>query len=93
MDRNVMYIHFGSRKITVTVQVYSHGSGARIAGVMAISKEDLAVLMEAAVKAAMAAVDGSREKSSRLDERHFRRVEKFDGAEGKWKEWSFLFKT
>jgi hypothetical protein len=60
---------------------------------MAISKEDLAVLMEAAVKAAMAAVDGSREKTGRLDERHFRRVEKFDGAEGKWKEWSFLFKT
>jgi hypothetical protein len=61
---------------------------------MAISKEDLAALMEAAVKAAMAAVDGSREKSSgRLDERHFRRVEKYDGTEGKWKEWSFLFKT
>jgi hypothetical protein len=61
---------------------------------MAISKEDLAVLMEAAVKAAMAAVDGSREKTSgRLDERHFRRVEKYDGNEAKWKEWSFTFKT
>ena len=60
---------------------------------MAITKEDLAALMEAAVKVAMAAVEGKREMSGRLDERHFRRVEKFDGAEGKWKEWSFLFKT
>ena len=31
--------------------------------------------------------------SGKLDERSFRRVEKFDGADGKWKEWSFLFKT
>ena len=46
------------------------------------------------MKAAIAAVDGSREKSSgRLDGRHFRRVEKYDGTVGKWKEWSFRFKT
>ena len=28
-----------------------------------------------------------------MDERFFRRVEKFDGEEGAWKEWSFQFKT
>ena len=28
-----------------------------------------------------------------LDERHFRRMEKFDGSESKWKEWSFQLKT
>ncbi len=28
-----------------------------------------------------------------LDERHFRRIDKFDGAESKWKEWSFQMKT
>ena len=28
-----------------------------------------------------------------MDERHFRRIDKFDGAESKWKEWSFQMKT
>ena len=28
-----------------------------------------------------------------MDERHFRRMEKFDGSENKWKEWSFQLKT
>ena len=28
-----------------------------------------------------------------MDERLFRRVDKFDGMNGTWKEWSFQFKT
>jgi hypothetical protein len=28
-----------------------------------------------------------------LDERHFRRIDKFDGVESKWKEWAFQMKT
>ena len=28
-----------------------------------------------------------------MDERHFRRIDKFDGVESKWKEWSFQMKT
>ena len=56
-----------------------------------LTPEDLAKLVEAAVQGALKgqkAVGGG----GHLDERHFRRVDKFDGK-GNWREFSFQFKT
>ena len=57
------------------------------------SPEDIRTMIEAAVKGALQGSRENRQDAGRLDERFFRRVEKFDGAEGRWKEWSFQFKT
>ena len=55
--------------------------------------KDIQALIEAAVKGAIEGQQKVRRDGGSLDERHFRRVEKFDGKEGMWKEWSFQFKT
>ena len=55
------------------------------------SPEDIRTMIEAAVKGALQGSRENRQDAGRLDERFFRRVEKFDGAEGRWKEWSFQF--
>jgi hypothetical protein len=66
---------------------------------MALTPEDITRIVEIAVKSAMAAQrptgggQGSLEKGH-LDERFFRRVEKFDGtAKANWREFSFQFKV
>ena len=56
---------------------------------MAVSIGDLQVLIEASVKAALAGQKSAA--AGRLDERHFRRMDKLDGKN--WKEFSFQFKT
>ena len=56
---------------------------------MAVSISDLQVLIEASVKAALAGQKCAA--AGRVDERHFRRMDKFDGKN--WKEFSFQFKT
>ena len=35
----------------------------------------------------------SKDRPGHLDERHFRRVDKFVGDPTKWREWAFQFKT
>ena len=67
---------------------------------MAISKEDLAVLMEAAVRAAMAAgVGGSGGENGGggskevLYGKGLEMMDKFSGGETGWNEWSGVFKT
>ena len=52
---------------------------------MAVSIGDLQVLIEASVKAALAGQKSAA--AGRLDERHFRRMDKLDGKN--WKEFSF----
>jgi hypothetical protein len=64
---------------------------------MMMSPEELAQLVAVAVQSAVAATrpvpTGSPEKN-RLDERYFRRVEKFDGtAKSNWREFAFQFKV
>jgi hypothetical protein len=63
---------------------------------MAMSREDLQIIVETAVRAALSAKaenDGKGvEKSGRLDERYFRRMDKYNGGTG-WKEFSFQFRT
>ena len=60
--------------------------------------QDLQLIVEAAVRAALAATpsggqpDRDRDRGPRLDERHFRRVDKFGGGTG-WKEFSFQIRT
>ena len=56
---------------------------------MAVSIGDLQVLIEASVKAVLAGQKSAT--AGRLDERHFRRMDKMDGKN--WKEFSFQFKT
>ena len=56
---------------------------------MAVSISDLQVLIEASVKPASAGQKSAA--AGRLDERHFRRMDKLDGKN--WKEFSFQFKT
>ena len=56
---------------------------------MAVSISDLQVLIEASVKAASAGQKSAA--AGRLDERHFRRMDKLDRKN--WKEFSFQFKT
>ena len=56
---------------------------------MAVSIGDLQVLIEASVKAALAGQKSAA--AGRLDERHFRRMDKLDGKN--WKEFFFQFKT
>ena len=58
-----------------------------------LSAQDIQALIEAAVKGAIEGQQKVRREGGSLDERYFRRVEKFDGKEGTWKEWSFQFKT
>ena len=53
-------------------------------------------MIEAAVRGALTAKasgGGGGGGRGHLDERHFRRMDKFDGAESKWREWAFQFKT
>ena len=54
-----------------------------------MSADDIRFLIEAAVKGALAGKD--KKGGGRLDERHFRRVDKLDGKN--WKEFAFQFKT
>ena len=54
--------------------------------------EDLTRLIEAAVQAALRGQRGAGPGGKDLDERYFRRVEKFDGK-GSWREFSFQFRT
>ncbi len=70
-----------------------------------LSAADIQAMIEAAVRGTLqgqaAAVpqqqpaheDRGTGQSGHLEERHFRRVDKFDGTESKWKEWSFQMKT
>ena len=60
-----------------------------------ISLADLQTLVDTAVRAAVQGVagGGAHGGGHRLDERHFRRMDKFDGVDAKWKEWTFVFKT
>ena len=62
---------------------------------MALTLEDLTKIVEAAVRAALAAKGdggvGQGGGGGRLDERHFRRMDKFSGTN--WKEFSFQFRT
>ena len=64
-----------------------------------LSPADIQAMIESAVKGALRAHEEARsgvvstKKGSHLDERHFRRMEKFEGVEAKWKEWSFQLKT
>ena len=70
-----------------------------------LSAADIQAMIEAAVRGTLhgqaAAVpqqppareDREAGQSGHLDERHFRRIDKFDGAESKWKERSFQMKT
>ncbi len=60
------------------------------------SMVEIQPMIEAAIRGALAAQSGGGGgggSKGHLDERHFRRVEKFDGAESKWREWAFTFKT
>ena len=63
---------------------------------MAMTREDLQLLVETAVKAALSAkaeAEGKGvDKRGRLDERYFRRTDKYNGGTG-WKEFSFQFRT
>ena len=54
--------------------------------------EQITAMIEAAIKGALSAEKTKPEIHS-LDERHFRRIEKFNGEMGKWREWSFQPKT
>ena len=47
-----------------------------------LTKEELTAMIQAAVKGALEGQKESRQDGGRLDERSFRRVEKFDGTEG-----------
>ena len=65
---------------------------------MAVTMADVEALIAAAVRAALAeggrgggADGGGRGGGGRLDERHYRRVEKLAGPN--WKEFAFQFKT
>ena len=58
-----------------------------------LTPQNIQALIEAAVKGALEGQKKVRRDGHNLDERYFRRVEKFDGKEGTWKEWSFQFKT
>ena len=57
--------------------------------------QDVASMIEAAVKGALAAhaAKQSKDRPGHLDERHFRRIDKFVGDPTKWREWAFQFKT
>ena len=70
-----------------------------------LSAADIQAMIEATVRGALQgqAAAGPQQPPAReecgaghgghLDERHFRRIDKFEGAESKWKEWSFQMKT
>ncbi len=62
---------------------------------MAITQEDLNVIVQTAVQAALAGMraggGGGGEDRRRLHEKAFERVDNFSGAN--WKEWSFQFKV
>ena len=70
-----------------------------------LTAADIQAMIEATVRGVMqgqaqaapppqpAREDRGDRQAGHLDERHFRRIDKFDGAESKWKEWSFQMKT
>ena len=67
---------------------------------MSMNLEDLQRVVEVAVRAAMAAQTaggggggGGQRGGNRLDEKYFRRCEKFNGDERLWREWAFSFRT
>ena len=91
-------------QINSPLQAFLHGSGALVSrktnGEMNVSMADIETMIGAAVRAAVTATagggarggaGGGGEKGGRLDERHFRRVEKLTGPN--WKEFAFQFKT
>jgi hypothetical protein len=64
---------------------------------MMMTAEDISRLVDVAVRSALAAqksVPSTTWEKGHLDERHFRRVDKFDGStKANWKEFSFQFKV
>ena len=65
-----------------------------------LTPEQINAIVETAVRAALHAAghgaqpeDDRRAHAGRIDERYFRRVEKYGGEEKGWKEWSFSFKA
>ena len=58
-----------------------------------LTAEDIRALIEAAVKGAVEGPKKTGREGGHLDERFFRRVDKFDCKDGTWKEWSSQFKT
>ena len=59
---------------------------------MTMTMEDLERIVATAVKAALAAKTGTEKTKRSLDEKHFRRVDKFSSGTG-WKELAFQFRT
>jgi hypothetical protein len=58
-----------------------------------VSMAEVTSMIEAAVKGALAHAARKDHSAGHLDERHFRRVDKFSGDPIKWREWAFQFKT
>ena len=68
-----------------------------------LTAADIQAMIEATVRGVMSGQaqaapppqprDDRGDRVGHLDERHFRRIDKFDGVESKWKEWSFQMKT
>ena len=58
-----------------------------------LTPQDIQALIEAVVKVALEGQQTVRREGGNLDETHFRRVDKFDGKDGTWREWSFQFNT
>ena len=59
-----------------------------------MTAEDIQLMIDSCIKAAFALKTevGKSERSHRLDERHFRRVDKYSGGAG-WKEFAFQIRT
>ena len=83
---------------------HSHGSGAAgcccwlliaadLATVTMVSMQEVTNMIEVAVKGALAHASKKDFNAGHLDERHFRRIDKFSGDPIKWREWVFQFKT
>ena len=58
-----------------------------------VSMQEVTTMIEAAVKGALAHAFKKDHSAGHLDERHFRRMDKFSGDPIKWREWAFQFKT
>ena len=58
-----------------------------------VSMSEVTNMIEAAVKGALAHAARKDHSAGHLDERHFRRMDKFSGDPIKWREWAFQFKT
>ena len=91
--------NFGPRE--KTAQASLHGCGAGCCSCIphrenqddvTMTMEDLERTVATAVTAAMAARSGSEKTKKSLDEKHFRRVDKFSSVTG-WKEFAFQLRT